>query len=74
MTQQDLLQAASQLSASELEDFVAKITAIYQERQSAPGLVDTTHPELLAAIDRVDQRQGLVTFIADEWNAKYHVA
>jgi hypothetical protein len=73
MTQQDLLQAASQLSASELEDFVAKITVIYQERQSAPSLVDTTHPELLAAIDRVEQRQGLVTFTADEWHAKYHV-
>jgi hypothetical protein len=74
MTQQDLLQAASQLSPSEMEDFVAKITAIYQERQSALGLLDATHPELLAAIDRVEQRQGLVTFIADEWNAKYHVA
>ncbi len=73
MTQQDLLQAASQLSASELKDFVAKITAIYQERQSAPGSADVTHPELLDAIDRVEKRQGLVTFTPDEWNAKYHV-
>jgi hypothetical protein len=73
MTQQDLLQAASQLSAPELKGFVAKITAIYQERQSAPGSGDATHPELLAAIDRVEQRQGLVTFTPDEWNAKYHV-
>jgi hypothetical protein len=73
MTQQDLLQAASQLSVPELKDFVAKITAIYQERQSAPGLADATHPELLAAIDRVEQRQELVTFTPDEWHAKYHV-
>jgi hypothetical protein len=73
MTQQDLLQAASQLSASELKDFVAQITAIYQERQSGTIAEASTHPELLAAIDRVEQRQDLVTFTPDEWNAKYHV-
>jgi hypothetical protein len=30
------------------------------------------HPELLAAIDRVEQRQGLVTFTPDEWKAESH--
>jgi hypothetical protein len=73
MTQQDLLQAASQLSASELKDFVAQITAIYQERESETIAEAATHPELLAAIERVEQRQDLVTFTADEWNAQYHV-
>jgi hypothetical protein len=73
MTQQDLLQAASQLSAPELKDFVAQITAIYQARQSATIAEASTHPELLAAIERVEQRQDLVTFTPDEWNAQYHV-
>jgi hypothetical protein len=73
MTQQDLLQAASQLSAPELKDFVAQITAIYQERESETIAEAATHPELLAAIERVEQRQDLVTFTPDEWNAQYHV-
>jgi hypothetical protein len=73
MTQQDLLLAASQLSAPELKDFVAQITAIYQERESETITESATHPELLAALDRVEQRQDLVTFTPDEWNAKYHV-
>jgi hypothetical protein len=73
MTQQDLLQAASQLSPPELKDFVAQITAIYQERESAIIAETVTHPELLAAIERVEQRQDLVTFTPDEWNAQYHV-
>jgi hypothetical protein len=73
MTQQDLLQAASQLSSPELKDFVAQITAIYQERESETIAATATHPELLAAIERVEQRQDLVTFTPDEWNAQYHV-
>jgi hypothetical protein len=71
MTQQDLLKAASQLNVQELQDFVTKVTAIYQERQSEISSEDAAHPELLAAIDRVEQRQGLVTFTPEAWNAEY---
>jgi hypothetical protein len=73
MTQQDLLQAASQLSNHELKDLVIQITAIYQARESETIAESATHPELLAAIERVEQRQALITFTPDEWNAKYHV-
>jgi hypothetical protein len=149
MTQQDLLQAASQLSVPDLQDFVAKVTAIYQERQSGQTAdeaqllsvvhcppqtqqrwdellqkrddvslwpaeyeellqltevvedwnvqrmaalsqlaqarqvdlrtmmrqlnEDDAHPELSAVIDRVEQRQGLVTFTPEAWNAEYRV-
>ena len=34
MTQQDLLQAASQLNTIELEQFVSQITALYHQRQT----------------------------------------
>jgi hypothetical protein len=34
---------------------------------------DDAHPELSAAIDRVEQRQGLVTFTPEAWNAEYRV-
>jgi antitoxin YefM len=30
-------------------------------------------PELLEAVDRVERRQGLVTFTAEEWNVKDNV-
>jgi hypothetical protein len=151
MTQQDLLQAVSQLSVQDLQDFVAKLTVICRQRQSEQtpdeaqllSMVhrplplqtqqrwdellqkrndnrltpseyeellqltevvedlnvqrvealsqwaqarkmdlrtvmgqlneDAAHPELLAAIDRVEQRQGLVTFTPEAWNAEYHV-
>jgi hypothetical protein len=45
MTQNDLIQAASQLPAQELEDFVTQITAIYRQRQVA----DRSHEEILLA-------------------------
>jgi hypothetical protein len=49
MTQNDLIQAASQLPAQELEDFVMQITAIYRQRQVA----NRSHEEtLLATIHR----------------------
>jgi hypothetical protein len=49
MTQQDLLQAASQLGLQELREFSAQIAAIYQERQSAEA---TTEEPLLAIVHR----------------------
>jgi hypothetical protein len=49
MTQQDLLQAASQLNLQELREFAAQVAAIYQERQSGAA---TTEASLLAIVHR----------------------
>ena len=73
MTQQDLLQATRQLNLQELREFSAQVVAIYQERASGQIPETDTHPELLAAIERVEQRQDLVTFTSEAWNAEYHV-
>jgi ribosomal protein L7/L12 len=71
MTQQDLLKAASQLSVQELKDFVVQVTAIYQERQAGTISAAATHSELLAAIERVEQRQDLVTFTPESWSGNF---
>jgi phosphotransacetylase len=49
MTQQDLLQAASQLNEQELKEFIAQITVIYQQRQTKQGLEDA---QLVAVVQR----------------------
>lgn len=39
----------------------------------SPDESPVVQPQLLAAIDRIEARQDLVTFTPEEWNAQYHV-
>lgn len=77
MTQSDLLQAASQLPAQELEDFVAEITAIYRQRQASDrspdeALVETIHrslsPELQARWDELIHKRDEASLIPIEYD------
>ena len=60
MTQQDLLQAASQLNIVELEQFVSQITALYDQRQI---VVQSDEAKLLFQVHR-----SLSPEIQNRWN------
>ena len=60
MTQQDLLQAASQLNTVELKQFVSQITAFYDQRQI---VVQSDEAKLLFQIHR-----SLSPEIQSRWN------
>ena len=60
MTQQDLLQAASQLNTVELEQFVSQITALYDQRQT---VVQSDEAKLLFQVHR-----SLSPEIQRRWN------
>jgi hypothetical protein len=80
MTQSDLLQAASQLPAQELEDFVAEITEIHRQRQASDqlhqsyeeALVETIHrslsPELQARWDELIRKRDEASLIPVEYD------
>ena len=60
MTQQDLLQAASQLNTVELEQFVSQITALYDQRQT---VMQSDEEKLLFKVHR-----SLSPEIQSRWN------
>ncbi len=77
MTQTDLLQAASQLPAQELEDFVMQITAIHRQRQACDRLpentlLETIHqsllPELQARWDELIRKRDEASLTSAEYD------
>jgi antitoxin YefM len=57
---------------SELPEGAQVEVIVLLASQDADEMPTIAHPELLAAIDRVEQRQGLVTFTPDAWKVKSH--
>jgi antitoxin YefM len=64
-----------ELPASNLPEGTAIEVIILTSDQEdiSEKLLAHNRDDLLEAIDRVEQRQDLVTFTSEEWNAQYNV-
>ena len=63
-----------EINASELpEGAIVEIIVLINtpEDDNETALSPKLHSDLIAAIDRVDARSGLISFTAEEWNTQY---